>query len=114
MNLTYRTEGDYQLPNLIPPESPKLGKYGMLRRSYLRKHHNGLYTGMQLSGKLDRHLEETDRQATEMVDRLTAQLAREQGVTEQMKASNQMKWVELMNNCKNQAEEVVLRELIYS
>lgn len=67
----------------------------MLRRSYLKSHRNGYYTGMQLSGRLNAHLEKIDREATEMVERLTAQMAREQGVTEELKASDEMKWVGL-------------------
>ena len=114
MKLTYRTEGDYQLPNLEAPEAPKVGKYGMLRRSYLRTHRNGYYTGMQLSGRLNAHLEKIDREATEMVERLTAQMAREQGVTEELKASDEMKWVGLMNNIQAAAEEATLAELIYT
>ena len=114
MELTYRTEGDYRLPNLNVPEAPKVGKYGMLRRSYLRQHRNGYYTGMQLSGRLDAHLEKIDREATEMVERLTAQMAREQGVTEELKASDEMKWVGLMNNIQAAAEEATLAELIYT
>ena len=74
MELTYRTESGYQLPNLTAPEAPVLGKYGMLRRSYLREHRNGVYTGMMLSGKLDSHLMEVDRRASEMVERLTEQM----------------------------------------
>ena len=114
MELTYRTEGDYRLPNLDVPEAPKVGKYGMLRRSYLKSHRNGYYTGMLLSGRLDAHLEKIDRQATEMVDRLMARMAREQGVTEELKASDQMKWVGLMNSIQAAAEEVALAELIYT
>ena len=114
MELTYRTEGDYRLPNLEVPEAPKVGKYGMLRRSYLANHKHGIYTGLLLTGELNNHLEEIDRQATEMVERLTAQMAREQGVTEELKASDQMKWVGLMNNIKSSAEEVVMAELIYA
>lgn len=71
MELTYRTEGDYRLPNLEAPEAPKVGKYGMLRRSYLQTHRNAYYTGMLLSGRLNAHLEKIDRQATEMVEQLT-------------------------------------------
>ena len=93
MELTYRMENGYRLPNLDVPEAPKVGKYGMLRRSYLKSHRNGYYTGMQLSGRLNAHLEKIDREATEMVERLTARMAREQGVTEELKASDQMKWV---------------------
>lgn len=114
MELTYTTRGDYLLPDLNVPESPKIGKYGMLRRSYLREHRDGIYTGMLLSGKLNGHLEEIDRTANEMMNRLTAELAKAQGVTESLKASNQMKWVGLMNNIRNQAEEIVMTELVYS
>lgn len=114
MELTYTTRGDYLLPDLNVPESPKIGKYGMLRRSYLREHRDGIYTGMLLSGKLNGHLEEIDRTASEMMNRLTTELAKAQGVTESLKASNQMKWVDLMNNIRNQAEEIVMAELIYS
>ena len=114
MKVTYRAEGDYLLPNLAVPEAPKVGKYGMLRREYLRKNRNGLYTGMLLSGKLNGHLEEVDRQATEMVEHLTTQMAKAEGVTEELKAKDQMKWVGLMNSIRASAEEVALRELVYS
>ena len=114
MEVTYRTEGDYLLPNLTVPEAPKVGKYGMLRREYLRKNKNGIYTGMLLSGKLNGHLEEVDRQATEMVENLTAQMAKAEGVTEQLKATDQMRWVGLMNNIRASVEEVALRELVYA
>ena len=114
MELTYRTESGYQLPNLEVPEAPQVGKYGMLRRSYLANHKHGIYTGMLITGELNSHLAEIDRQATEMVDRLTEQMAAEQGVTEELKASDQMKWVGLMNNIKTSAEEVVMAELIYA
>ncbi len=114
MELTYRTEGDYHLPNLEAPEAPKVGKYGMLRRSYLQTHRNAYYTGMLLSGRLNAHLEKIDRQATEMVEQLTARMAREQGVTEELKASDQMKWVGLMNNIRAAAEEMALTELVYT
>ena len=114
MELTYRTEGDYRLPNLDVPEAPKVGKYGMLRRSYLRKNKSGIYTGMMLSGKLDSHLAEIDRQATEMVDSQTSRMAAEQGVNESLKASDPMKWVGLMNNIQASAEEVALTELVYA
>ena len=113
-NLTYTMQGDYLIPDLIPPESPKVGKYGMLRRSYLKQWRNGLYTGMLLSDKLNSHLEEIDRQANSMMDRLTKQYAQEAGVTETLKAQNQMQWVQLMNSCRNKAEQEVMESLIYS
>lgn len=114
MELAYRMEGDYWIPNLVAPEAPALGKYGMLRRSYLWQHRSGTYTGMMLSGKLDQHLVEIDRQANEMMERLTQQMAQQQGVTESLKASDQMEWVSRMNNIRAAAEEMVLAELIYS
>ena len=114
MEVTYRTEGDYLLPNLTVPEAPKVGKYGMLRREYLRKQRNGLYTGMLLSGKLEAHLTEIDRQAAQMVEQLTAQMAKAEGVTEELKAKDQMRWVGLMNNIRASAEETVMNDLIYA
>ena len=107
-------QGDYLLPDLTVPESPTLGKYGMLRRSYLKDHRDGIYTGMLLSGKLNSHLADIDRQANEMMERLTSEMAKTQGVTESLKASDQMRWVQMMNNIRSSAEEVVLSELIYS
>ena len=110
--MTYHQEGDYLLPDLTVPEAPKLGKSGMLRRNYLRKHKNGYYTGLQLSGKLDRHLEEIDQQAKEMVERLVFQMVKTLGVTEELKAENQMLWVQKMNNISNQAREIIYKEII--
>ena len=114
MELTYRQEGDYLLPNLTMPESPKVGKFGMLRRSFLRSKQNGIYTGMMLSGKLNSHLEEIDRKANEMMEFLTTQMAKSEGVTESLKASDQMRWVAMMNSIRSRAEEAVLTDLIYS
>lgn len=112
MELTYRLKGDYYLPNLTPPESPRVGKYGMLRRTYLRNHRRGLYTGMMLSGTLNAHLEDVDRQASETVDAMTRRMAKEQGVTEALKARNQMEWVRHMNAIRAAAEDVVLKEVV--
>lgn len=114
MELTYRMQGDYRLPNLIPPESPKVGKYGMLRHSYLRKHREGLYTGMLMEGTLNAHLEEVDREANRMLEQLTTQMALEQGVTEELKARDQMLRVQRMNNIRQAAEEIIYSQLIYA
>lgn len=114
MELTYRMQGDYRLPNLIPPESPKVCKYGMLRHSYLRKHREGLYTGMLMEGTLNAHLEEVDREANRMLEQLTTQMALEQGVTEELKARDQMLWVQRMNNIRQAAEEIIYSQLIYA
>ena len=113
-NLTYTMQGDYLIPDLIPPESPKVGKFGMLRRSYLKQWRNGLYTGMLLSDKLNIHLEEIDRQANTMMEQLTKQYALAAGATETLKAQDQMQWVQLMENCRSRAEETIMKDLIYS
>lgn len=113
MELTYTKHGDYYLPDLVAPESPVISKYGMLRRKFLREHRDGIYTGMLLTGKLNAHLEEIDRNANEMLERLTRKYAAAEGVTEALKAVDQMAWVQAMNSIQNRAEEVVLRELVY-
>ena len=110
--MTYTRQGDYLIPDLEAPEAPRIGKYGTMRHSYLRNHHRGIFDGMLLRGTLNGHLEQIDRQANEMMNRLTAQMAQRQGVTEQLKARDQMAWVAAMNNIRASAEEIVTRELI--
>lgn len=107
-------EGDYLIPDLTAPEDIPTGIWGTRRRKFLRQQRNGIYTGMLLSGKLNTHLAEIDRQATDMFERLTQQMAAQQGVTEQLKVQNQMAWVGAMNNIRSAVEEVILDELIYS
>ncbi len=114
MELTYRQVGDYELPNLSIPESPKIGKFGMLRHTFLREHRKTEFSGLMLSGKMNSHLEEIDRQATEMMESLTKQMAQTEQVNEKLKATDQMKWVQMMNNIRNRAEEIVLTEVVYS
>ena len=89
-------------------------KYAELRRRYLRTHKSGIYTGMLLTDKLDAHLKETGAAALEMLDRLIEQMKVAEGVTEQLKAENQMEWVRRMNNIQSRAEEIVLSELVYN
>ena len=113
-NLTYHREGDYLIPNLVPPRDPQIGVWGLRRKSYLLNNKKPIYTGMLLSGKLNGHLEEIDRSATEMAERLIADMAKREGVTETLKASDQMAWVGAMNNIRNRAEEIVLQEVIYA
>ena len=112
--LTYHWEGDYLIPDLEAPEAPKIGKFGTLRHKYLRSQHRGIFDGMLLEGSLNPHLEQIDRQANEMMERLTVQMAQAEGVTEQLKAQDQMAWVRAMNSIKNRAEEIVLHDLIYA
>lgn len=110
--LTYHREGDYLLPDLIPPDAPRIGIWGMRRRAFLRKNHNGIYTGLLLSGKLNAHLEEVNRQAEEMLFHLVDQMAHVEGITEQLKAKDHMAWVGAMNNIRARAEEVVYAEVV--
>ena len=113
-NLTYHREGDYLLPNVIPPENPQIGIWGLRRKNYLLKNKKPIYTGMLLSGKLNVHLEEIDRTASEMIDRLVGDMAKREGVTEALKVSDQMAWLGAMNNIRNRAEEIVLREVVFA
>ena len=110
--LTYHREGDCLLPDLILPEAPRIGVWGMRRREFLRKHHNGIYTGLLLSGKPNAHLEDVDRQANEMYDLLIKQYAKRESVTEQLKARDQMEWVGRMNGIRERAEETIVTEII--
>ena len=105
--LTYHWEGDYLIPDLVAPEAPHIGIWGLRRKDYLLKNKKPIYTGMLLSGKLNAHLEEVDRSADEMFSQLVEQMAAQEGITEQLKASNQMAWVGAMNNSRMRATETV-------
>lgn len=112
--LTYHREGDYLIPDLLPPPSPHIGVWGQRRKRYLQQYHDGLFTGLLLSGKLNAQLEEIDRSANEMYDLLMRQYAAREGVTEELKAENQMEWVQRMNNIREQVEETITAELIFA
>ena len=116
MGGTYRQVGDYLIPNLLPPEDSDtpLGKYGRLRRTFLKEHHNGIYTAMLMDGSLWDHLHEIDQSCKERLDLLASQMAEQENVTEALKASDQMEWVRHMNSIHNRAEEIVLHELVYA
>ena len=111
--LWYELCGDYYVPCLETPESPRVGKFGRLRNTFLRERQGAIYTGMLYSGKLNDHLEEIDRQANEMLDRLVWEYAAAERITQELKANDQMAWVQVMNGIRSRAEEVVLSELIY-
>ena len=113
MELTYIKEGDYPLPNLNTPEDSKIGKCGMLRHQYPKGHKRAIPSGMRTEGTLNAHLGQINREVTETVKRLSAGMASRKEVNEQMKKTDQMKWVGMMNSLKASAEETVLRELIY-
>ncbi len=118
MELTYTKVGDYLIPDLMmdgedEQEEMPLGKYGMLRETFLKEHHPGTYTSMLLTGRLEPHLREIDRQAQEQVDRMVDDLKKQNGVDEAMKARDQMGWVQAVNSFLAQAEEIVLAEIVY-
>ena len=110
---TYKQVGDYLLPDVEVPENLGVGFWGMQRRKYLLEHLSALYTALFLGGKLADHLQEIDRSATQMFDQLVDQLKIRNGVTEQLKAADQMKWVRRMNAVRYEAAEIVAKELIY-
>ena len=110
---TYHQEGDYLIPDLVAPPSPHIGIWGLRRKNYLLKNRELIYTAMLLGGMLNAHLEEVNRQAEEMLFRLIDQMAFAEGITEQLKADDQMTWVGAMNNIRARAEEVVYKQMIY-
>ena len=116
VKLEYEQNGDYMVPMLQMDEQPEgtVTKYGLMRQQYLKEHRNAIYTVYLLKGTLKEHLLTIQEQAEERVEVLTAQMAKAEGVTEQLKAQDQMLWVQKMNNIHHAAEEIVLKELIYN
>ena len=117
-NLTYTNRNGYQIPNLMAdsqegdPET--LTRFGRAREKYLMEHRKALYTSLLLKGTLWSHLTEIDQAANQQMDSLITELAASEGVTEKLKAENQMTWVGQMNNIRQRAEEIIMTELIYS
>ena len=112
--MSYTLHGDYYLPDLVlNEEEPTYGKYGMLRKQFLKEHRSARYQYLLLTGKLTEHLNQIDQEAREQVEMLMEQMAEKQGVTEKLKVQDQMEWVRLMNNIKTSAEEIVLKNLVY-
>ena len=116
MDITYSKHGDYFLPDLLVPEEKtySLGRYGRLRFEYIKHHRQVLYFKLKTTCKLNEHLADVDMQAKQMVELITSQMARAEGITETLKESDQMAWVGAMNNIKSCAEEIVCQELIYA
>ena len=115
--LTYTKNGDYRIPDLKlseEPESKPLGKYGRMRKNYLKEHRPILWNQMILSETLYPHLREIDETANRRLEQMMPELMQSAGVTENLKASDPMKWVGLMNSLKAQVEETILAELIYA
>ena len=112
--MSYTLHGDYYLPDLVlREEEPTYGKYGMLRKQFLKEHRSARYQYLLLTGKLNEHLNQTDQEAREQGEMLMKQMAEKKGVTEELKVQDQMKWVGLMNNIKVSAEEIILKNMVY-
>ena len=117
MGGTYTRVGDYYLPNLKLPEEEKqanIGVWGMRRKRFLKENHRVLYANLMTSGKLVAYLDDIEQQATTMFLRLVKELAEKENVTEELKAADQMLWVQKMNNIRNRATEIVNAELIFT
>ena len=115
MEISYSQCGDYLIPDLILPEAEQktIGKYGRMRKHYLKDHRPVLYYSLLLSGKLNQHLAEIDQACADRSELITQQMKVQEGVTEALKAVDQMEWVRRMNSIQNRAEEIVLNELVY-
>ena len=113
--VTYRPAGDYQIPEVeVSEKTYEIGKYGMMRRTFLKNNRRALYSIMLMKGKLLEHLEEVNRTAAEQIQDIVEQMAKEDGVTELMKAKDPMRWTGLMENYRHSAEEMILPELVYN
>lgn len=115
MEITYSQCGDYLIPDLAlsQEEQQPIGKYGRMRGRYLKEHRPVIYSNLLLSGKLNQHLAEIDQACTDRIELITQQMKVQEGITEALKAGDQMAWVAHMNSIQNRAEEVVLNELVY-
>ena len=113
---TYTRVGDFLIPDLVLEEQPesKIGKYGRMRLEYLKKWKKGLYSDLLLSGKLQQHLLDIDRDAREEFEAIVRQAAKAEGVTEELKKQDQMEWIRRMNSIRDRAEEFIKHDLIYS
>ena len=112
--LSYTLHGDYYLSDLVVnEEEPTYGKYGMLRKQFLKEHRSARYQYLLMTGELTAHLNRVDQETREQVETLVKQMVEKQGVTEQLKVQDLMKWVGLINNIKAYAEEIVLKESVY-
>ena len=114
MEITYTKHGDYYYPGLILPPQPTedIGRFGRMRKKYLKEHQPDTFALMLMENTLMEHLIEIDRQANEQIDLITSQLSKTEGVTEDLKAWDQLEWIQAMNSCWARAEEQVIRELV--
>ena len=112
----YRQVGDYFIPNLILPNDSdyQIGKYGRLHRNYMKEHRKILYANYVVEGTLFKHLSEIDQACNERIEIIVSAMSEQKGVTEALKAADQMEWVRRKNNIRNRAEEIILTELVYA
>ena len=115
MGGTYRQVGDYFIPNITLPDDGEyqIGKYGRMRRSYLKEYRKIIYNNYVLEGTLFKHLAEIDQACNERIENIVSAMAKQEGVTEALKAADQIKWVRRMKSIRNRAEEIVVHELVY-
>ena len=115
-DIHYTLHGDYYFPDLDLPEAPNqaIGRYGRMRKAYLEEHRPGLYERLLLSDKLYDHLVETDQVCRDRMERMIAQMAEAEGINEKLKASDQLGWISRMNSIRQQAEEIILNEIVFS
>ena len=113
--IEYVRQGDYYIPNLTVPDEKtyNIGKYGNLRKRFLKEHHRALYTVMFMNGSLFKHLAEIDETCNSTLKDMMSKMAKQEGVTEQLKATSQMEWVQKMNSIKHRVEEIVMKEYVY-
>ena len=114
MGGTYSDINGYLIPNLTISDSPPLGKWGRMRRRYLKEYRPALYSSMLLTGRLDPHLAEIDRSCEEQLEFIIQQMTKQEGVTDVLKAADQMEWVRRMNSIRSRAEELVMHDLVYT
>ena len=114
MDITYTKHGDYYYPNLALPPQPNgdIGRFGRMRKKYLKEHQPDTFALMLMENKLTQHLIDIDRQANEQIDLITSRLAHAEGVIEDLKARDQLVWIQAMNSCRARAEELVIREIV--
>ena len=115
MEITYHWENNYLIPDIIFPENPgyNIGKFGLLRQEYIMKHRRGMYIKLFNSGELWKYLAELNDECYEMLDRMLPKMMAKEGVTEELKATDQIKWVQMRNNIQHRAEEFILHDYIF-
>lgn len=113
--ITYHREGDFYIPDIYIRDNKKvnLGKYGLMRLNYLKEYKKGIYKAMWLQGTLQKHLVEIDKECRELENKIVKEIAEKENINEELKQKNQMKWVQLMNVTQNQAQEIILNEIIW-